>query len=201
MLNHKTLPTSGPLSYLHGSALKTWTSSWKKESSAGMDTWNTPTVQSRQPLTYRLLESVGLGGPRWLGSSWQRGIAESGSSQLSTLMIETPGNLVWDLPCEQQASYLEGSPMLRILPLYQNVNKKSDDDDDDEYLGVLNCLRWRLKTESSLKDCTSHCSSDKAEAQYGQITTYLLNQRWNLCASLSYTYFCMPECNGPWQQS
>ena len=26
MLNHKTLPPSGPLSYLHGSALKTWTS-------------------------------------------------------------------------------------------------------------------------------------------------------------------------------
>ena len=29
--------------------------------SAGRDTWNAPTVQSRQPLTYRLLESVGLG--------------------------------------------------------------------------------------------------------------------------------------------
>ena len=26
--------------------------------------WNAPTVQSRQPLTYRLMESVGLGGPR-----------------------------------------------------------------------------------------------------------------------------------------
>ena len=31
MLDHKTLPTSGPLSYLHGSALKTRTSSWKRE--------------------------------------------------------------------------------------------------------------------------------------------------------------------------
>ena len=30
----------------------------------GMDMWNAPTVQSRQPLTYRLMESVGLGGPR-----------------------------------------------------------------------------------------------------------------------------------------
>ena len=39
------------------------------EGSAGMDTWNAPTVQSRQPLTYRLLESVGLGGLRWLESS------------------------------------------------------------------------------------------------------------------------------------
>ena len=131
MLNHKTLPISGPLSYLHSSALKTWASSWKREGSAGMDRWNAPTVQSRQPLTYRLLESVGLGGPRWLGSSWQRGIAESGNSQLSTLMTETPGDLVWDLPCVQQASYLEGGPLLWILPQYLHVNKKSDDDDDD----------------------------------------------------------------------
>ena len=122
ILNHKTLPTSGQLSYLHGSALKTWTSSWKREDSAGMDMWNAPTVQSRQPLTYRLLESLGLGGPRWLGSSWQRGIAESGSSPLLTLMIERPGDLVWDLPCMQQASYLEGG----------GVNQKSYDDDDDD---------------------------------------------------------------------
>ena len=135
MLNHKTLPPSGPLSYLHGSELKTWTSYWKREGSAGMDMWNAPTAQSRQPLTYRLMESVGLGGPRWLGSSWQRGIAESGSSQLSTLMIETPGDLVWDLPCVQQASCLEGGPLLWIWPLYLHVNQKSDDDDDDDDRG------------------------------------------------------------------
>ena len=132
MLNHKTLPPSGPLSYLHGSELKTWTSYWKREGSAGMDMWNAPTVQSRQPLTYRLMESVGLGGPWWLGSSWQRGIAERGSCQLSTLMIETPGDLVWDLPCVQQASCLEGGPLLWIWPLYLHVNQKFDDDDDDE---------------------------------------------------------------------
>ena len=131
-----TLPPSGPLSYLHGSELKTWTSYWKREGSAGMDMWNAPTVQSRQPLTYRLMESVGLGGPRWLGNSWQRGIAESGSSQLSTLMIETPGDLVWDLPCVQQASCLEGGPLLWIWPLYLHVNQKSDDDDDDDFAGV-----------------------------------------------------------------
>ena len=50
-----------------------------------------PVVQSRQPLTYRLMESVGLGGPKWHGSSWQRGIAESGSSWLST----TNGRRTW----------------------------------------------------------------------------------------------------------
>ena len=78
----------------------------------GMDMWNAPVVQSRQPLTYRLMESVGLGGPKWHGSSWQRGIAESGSSRLSTLMIDVPGDLVWDLSCVQQASYLEGGPLM-----------------------------------------------------------------------------------------
>ena len=30
----------------------------------GMDMWNAPMVQLRQPLTYRLMESVGLGGPK-----------------------------------------------------------------------------------------------------------------------------------------
>ena len=85
-------------------------------------------VQSRQPLTYRLMECMGLGGPRWHGSSWQRGIAESGSSGLFTLMIDIPGDLVWDLPCMQQASYLEGDPMM--LPPYLHKNKKSDDDDE-----------------------------------------------------------------------
>ena len=91
----------------------TWHWGWGPHSEGendGMDMWNAPVVQSRQPLTYRLMESVGLGGPRWHGSSWQGGIAESGSSRISTLMIDVPGDLVWDLPCVQQASYLEGGP-------------------------------------------------------------------------------------------
>ena len=110
-----------------GLALRIWTSFWRREDSDGMDMWNVPMVQSRQPLTYRLMNSVGLGGPRH-GSSWQRGIAESGSSQLSTLMIDIPGDLVWDLPCVQQASYLEGGPLVWMLPLYLHVNQKSDYD-------------------------------------------------------------------------
>ena len=158
-LNHIKLPPSGPLSYLHGLALKTWTSYWKREGSAGIDTWNAPMVQSRQPLTYRLMESMGLGGPRWRGSSWQRGIAENGSSQLSTLMIETPGDLVWDLPSVQQASCLEGGPLLWIWPLYLHVNQKSDDDDDDDaqmdeaqYLVELllyHCVRYLVMWDTS----------------------------------------------------
>ena len=92
--SRKTLSPSGPLSYLRSLALRTWISSWRREGCAGMDIWNAPTLQSRQPVTYRLMESVGLGGPRWHGSSWQRGILESRSSWLSTLMIDTPGDLV-----------------------------------------------------------------------------------------------------------
>ena len=32
----------------------------------------------------------------------------------------------------QPASYLEGGPLLWILPLYLHINKKSDDGDDDD---------------------------------------------------------------------
>ena len=130
MSGRKTLSTPGPMSYLCGLALRIWTSFWRREDSDGMDMWNAPMVQSRQPLTYRLMESVGLGGPKWHRSSWQRGIAESGSSRLSTLMIDVPGDLAWDLPCMQQASYmyLEVGPLMWMLPLYLHVNQKSDYD-------------------------------------------------------------------------
>ena len=104
MSGSKTLSSPGPVSYLCSLALRIWTSFWRREDSDGMHMWNAPMVQSRQPLTYRSIESVGLGGPKWHGSSWQRGTAESGSSRLSTLMIDVPGDLVWDLPCKQQAS-------------------------------------------------------------------------------------------------
>ena len=127
MSGRKTL--SPPVSYLCSLALRIWTSFWRREDFDGMDMWKAPVVQSRQPLTYRLMESVGLGGPKWHGSSWQRRIAESGSSRLSTLMIDVPGDLVWDLPCVQQASYLEGCPLMWMLPLYLHVNQKSGYDD------------------------------------------------------------------------
>ena len=101
MSGRKKLSPSDPMSYLCDLALRIWTSFWRREDSDGMYMWNAPVVQSRQPLTYRLMESVGLGGPRWHGSSWQGGLAERGSSRLSTLMIDVPGDLVWDLPCVQ----------------------------------------------------------------------------------------------------
>ena len=63
---------------------------------------------------------------------WWAWEADSGSTQLSTLMIDIPGDLVWDLACVQQASYLEGGRLMLMLPLYLHINKKSDDDDDDD---------------------------------------------------------------------
>ena len=34
-----------------------------------------------------------------------------------------------------QARYLEGGPLMWMLPLYLHVNQKSDDDDDDDDFG------------------------------------------------------------------
>ena len=61
----------------------------------------------------------------------KRGIAESGSSRLSTFMIDILGDLLWDLTCVQQASYLEAGPLMWLLPQYLHVDQKSNDDDDD----------------------------------------------------------------------
>ena len=141
-------------------ALRIWTFIWRREGSPGMDMWNAPMVQSRQPVRYRMMESVGLGGPRWYRSSWQRGIAESGSSRLSTLMIDIPGDLVWDLLYVHQASYLEGGPLMWMLSLYLHVNQKSDDDDDEQ-------VRWEMYKMNPFTDkfcwisSTSHfCITD-----------------------------------------
>ena len=163
---------------MHRSKLKIWISYWKREGSAGMDMWNAPTVQSRQPLTYRLMGSVGLGDPRWLGSSWQRGIAESGSSQLSTLMTQTPGDLVWDLPCVQKASCLEGGPLLWIRPLYLHINQKSDDDDD--------FIKKNMKPSHPNSINSFHCC-------ILLMTTYKANQLWMWC---KIVYKCVGGSGG-----
>ena len=74
----------------------------EKAPSVGMGTWNAPMLQ---PVTNKLMESMGLGGPRWHRSSWYRGIAESGSSRLLTLMIDIPG----DLPRPRWLSWMRRS--------------------------------------------------------------------------------------------
>ena len=49
--------------------------------------------------------------------------------------LDVPGDLVWDLPWVQQASYLERGPLMWMLPLYLHVNQKSDYD----YIIYLKC--------------------------------------------------------------
>ena len=57
-------------------------------------------------------------------------------------MIDLPGDLVWDLPCVQQASQLEGGPLMWMLPLYLHDNQKSDYDDDDSFIWKK---KWNLE--------------------------------------------------------
>ena len=47
---------------------------------------------------------------------------------------------MWDPPCVQQASYLEGGPLMWMLPLYLHVDQKSNDDDDGGDVAVLAVL-------------------------------------------------------------
>ena len=170
------------MSYLCGLAWRIWTSFWRREDSDGMDMWNAPMVQSRQPLTYRLMESVGLGGPRWHGNSWQRWIAESGSSRPSTLMIDIPGDLVWDLPCVQQASYLEGGSLVWMLPLYLHVNQKSDYDDM-----MISDIRWfKDETKNSLSNqkCIDYIENEQSirPKYWMSLFTYLM--MWKVLTKL-----------------
>ena len=133
MSGRKTLSPPGPRSYLCGLALRS------APHSEGEKTGMVWTCRMLQWCSQNSLwHTGGLGGPRWHGSSWQRGIAESGSSGLSTLMIDIPGDLLWDLPCVQPASYLEGGPLMWMLPLYLHVNQKSDYDMIETSLCNLN---------------------------------------------------------------
>ena len=75
----------------------------------------------------------------------KRGIAESGSSQLSTLMIDIPGDLVWDLPCVQQASYLEGAHWCGCWPSTCTLIKKSDYDMIYVIAGVFSSPEHKLR--------------------------------------------------------
>ena len=52
----------------------------------------------------------------WTGLRQLTEWLQSGSSQLLTLITETPGGLLRDLPCVQQASYLEGGPLMWMFP-------------------------------------------------------------------------------------
>ena len=131
MSGRKTLSQLGPMSYLHGLALRIWTSFWRREGCTGMDMWKAVMVQSRQRFTYRLRESLDLGGPRWHGSSWQRGIAESGN-----LAINPHDRKYVEIWCEichacSKPAIWKWAQLMWMLSLYQHVNQKSDYDDDE----------------------------------------------------------------------
>ena len=124
----KTLSPPGPMNYLCSLALRIWTSFWRREGSAGMDMWNAP-MCSQDSLSHtgwgkawawEAQDDMEAADRQWL---------QRGSSRLSTLMIEICGDLVWDLPSVQHASYLEGGPLMWMLPLYLHINQNSDYDD------------------------------------------------------------------------
>ena len=50
--------------------------------------------------------------------------AVSGSLQQLTFKKGAPGDQVWDLLCMQLASYLEGGPLMWMMPLHLNVKQK-----------------------------------------------------------------------------
>ena len=148
--------------YLSGPA-KGYLSYRRREDFDDMDMWNAPVLQSRQPLTYRLMESVGLGGPKWHGSSWQRGIAESGSSWLSTLMTDVPGDLVSDLPCVQQASYLEGGPLMWMLPLYLHVNQNP----------IMMMIWWYLSYRVDTKSFSNKTTGGNSKSKNARVVNFV----------------------------
>ena len=74
---------------------------------------------------YRLLAGGGQGGPSKHGRNWHRKTAVSGSPRQLTLKKGVPGDQMWDL-LDQLASYLEGGPLMWMMPLHLHVNQKSD---------------------------------------------------------------------------
>ena len=73
----------------------------------------------------------------------------------------------------QQASCLEGGPLLWIWPLYLHVNQKSDDDDDDDVLPVLSAKRVK-------KNC-SECKSVNTVSFFA-LHGHAASEEW--CASI-----------------
>ena len=141
------------------------------------------------------MESVGLGGPKRHGSSWQRGIAESGSSQLSTLMIDVPGDLVWDLPCVQQASYLEGGPLMWMLPLYLHVNQKSDYDMIYWVRSVYLTTLFLVQAQSSIQ-LTSTCAH--SSARNDNCPSCISGRERMIIENISWSISMKECCRIPW---
>ena len=76
-------------------------------------------------------EKRGLGRPKM---TWKQ-LTERDCREWKISTIDPRDRYTWRTDvsaCKQQASYLEGGPLMWMLPLYLHVNQKSDDDNDDE---------------------------------------------------------------------
>ena len=94
-----------------------------------MDMWNVPTVQSRQPLTHRLMEKVGPGRPKM---TWKQ-LTERDCREWKLSAIDPHDKDTWRSGVRSAmcaASQLPGrGPLLWIWPQYVHINQESDDDD------------------------------------------------------------------------
>ena len=100
----------------------------EREGLPGLGMCSVLVVQSEQHVIYRLMAGGGQGGPSLHGRNWGRKTAVSGSLLQLTLKKGAPGDQVWDPLCVQLASYLEGGPLMWMMPLHLHVNQKSDYD-------------------------------------------------------------------------
>ena len=73
----------------------------------------------------------------------------------------------------QQASCLEGGPLLWIWPLYLHVNKKSDDDDDDDFSVEKNTPKFTYRLLKSsvyiinqIRDLTNSYDMPRSRSQW-----------------------------------
>ena len=93
----------------------------RREEFDGLDIRNAPVVQSRQPLTYRLMESVGLGGSVGCASDWRpggRGFDPRRGRQHSFVEIdhEIFSTVILSLPLIQEGQLsVSGERMCTIL--------------------------------------------------------------------------------------
>ena len=88
-------------------------------------------------------------------------------------MIDISGDKVRDLPCVQQASYLEGGPLMWMLPLYLHVNQKSNDDDEKIYFFLKTELLQNFKPEFSQKKKKSKPWKAKYHVSFPRVSKFL----------------------------
>ena len=122
----QTLSPSGPMSYLRGLALRIWTSFWRREGSAGMDVESSNGAVKACDI--QVDRKPGPGRPKM---TWKQ-LTERDCREWKLSAINPHDRYTWrsGVPWVQQASYLEGGPLMWMLPLYLHVNQNSNDDDD-----------------------------------------------------------------------